>query len=150
MPFFAIALSDRAIKMAECWTLINVFLFFKLLHQYVHVCYIYLCMPIIEPPLLLSTYLLDRIWISLLSLALTTGEVRVLFFVSSQYAILIWFYQWLNFAALWSLAWKGLTSRLLFVVSNCEFVTFPLVPWVRCGTWLFRFRGLIFAPLLTL
>ena len=21
-----------------------------------------------------------------------------------------------------------------FVVSNCEFVTFPLVSWVRCGT----------------
>ena len=30
----------------------------------------------------------------------------------------------------------------------CEFVTFPLVSCVRCGTWLYRF--LIFAPLLTL
>ena len=30
----------------------------------------------------------------------------------------------------------------------CEFVTFPLVSWVRCGTWLYRF--LIFATLLTL
>ena len=29
-----------------------------------------------------------------------------------------------------------------------EFVTFPLVSWVRCGTGLYRF--LIFAPLLTL
>ena len=29
----------------------------------------------------------------------------------------------------------------------CEFVTFPLVSCVRCGTWLYRF--LIFAPLLT-
>ena len=29
-----------------------------------------------------------------------------------------------------------------------EFVTFPLLFWVRCGTWLYRF--LIFAPLLTL
>ena len=29
----------------------------------------------------------------------------------------------------------------------CEFVTFSLVSWVRCGTWLYRF--LIFAPLLT-
>ena len=37
---------------------------------------------------------------------------------------------------------------LVCVVSNCEFVTFPLVSWVRCGTWLYRF--LIFAPLLTL
>ena len=27
-----------------------------------------------------------------------------------------------------------LTSWLSFVVSNCEFVTFPLVTWVRCGT----------------
>ena len=36
--------------------------------------------------------------------------------------------------ALWSPARKGLTSGLSFVVSNCEFVTFPLVSWVRCGT----------------
>ena len=49
--------------------------------------------------------------------------------------------------ALWSPARKGLTSWLSFVVSNCEFVTFPLVSWVKCGTWLYRF--LIFAPLLT-
>ena len=50
--------------------------------------------------------------------------------------------------ALWSPAGKGLTSWLSFVVSNCEFVTYSLVSWVRCGTWLYRF--LIFAPLLTL
>ena len=36
--------------------------------------------------------------------------------------------------ALWSPAGKGLISWLSFVVSNCEFVTFPLVSWVRCGT----------------
>ena len=36
--------------------------------------------------------------------------------------------------ALWSPAGKGLTSWLSFVMSNCEFVTFPLVSWVRCGT----------------
>ena len=36
--------------------------------------------------------------------------------------------------ALWSPAGKELTSWLSFVVSNCEFVTFPLVSWVRCGT----------------
>ena len=29
-------------------------------------------------------------------------------------------------------AGKGLISWLSFVVSNCEFVTFPLVSWVRC------------------
>ena len=50
--------------------------------------------------------------------------------------------------ALRSPAGKGLTSWLLFVVSICEFVTFPLVYWVRCGTRLYQF--LIFAPLLTL
>ena len=49
--------------------------------------------------------------------------------------------------ALWSPAWKGLTSWLSFVVSNCEFVTFPFVSCVRCGTWLHRF--LIVASLLT-
>ena len=49
--------------------------------------------------------------------------------------------------ALWSPAGKGLTSWLSFVVSDCEFVTFPLESWVRCGTWLYLF--LIFAPLLT-
>ena len=31
-------------------------------------------------------------------------------------------------------AGKGLTSWLSFVVSNCEFVTFPLVSWVGRGT----------------
>ena len=28
-------------------------------------------------------------------------------------------------AALWSPAGKGLTSSLLFIMSNCDFVTFP-------------------------
>ena len=37
-------------------------------------------------------------------------------------------------SALWSPAGKGLTSWLSFVVSYCEFVTFPLVSWVRYGT----------------
>ena len=35
---------------------------------------------------------------------------------------------------LWSPAGKGLISWLSFVVSICEFVTFPLVSWVGCGT----------------
>ena len=39
----------------------------------------------------------------------------------------------LYICALWSLAGKGLTSWLSFVVSY-EFVTFLLVSWVRCGT----------------
>ena len=36
--------------------------------------------------------------------------------------------------ALRSPAGKELTSWLSFVVFDCEFVTFPLVSWVRCGT----------------
>ena len=38
------------------------------------------------------------------------------------------------YLCLGSPAGKGLTSWLSFVVSNCKFVTFPLVSWVRCGT----------------
>ena len=38
------------------------------------------------------------------------------------------------YLVLWSPAGKGLTSWLSFVVSNCEFVTFPLVSWVWRGT----------------
>ena len=30
--------------------------------------------------------------------------------------------------------WERLTSWLSFVMSSCEFVTFQLVSWVRCGT----------------
>ena len=36
--------------------------------------------------------------------------------------------------ALWSPAGKGLAYWLSCVVSNCEFVTFTLVSWVRCGS----------------
>ena len=41
-------------------------------------------------------------------------------------------HQFIN--ALWSPAREGLTSLLSVVMSNCEFVTFPLVSWVSCGT----------------
>ena len=41
--------------------------------------------------------------------------------------------------ALLSTAGKGLISWLSFVVSNCEFVTFLLVSWVRCGTYCIDF-----------
>ena len=30
--------------------------------------------------------------------------------------------------------WEKADPLALLVVSNCEFVTFPLVSWVRCGT----------------
>ena len=35
--------------------------------------------------------------------------------------------------ALWSPAGEGLTSRLSFMVSYCDVVTFLLVSWVGCG-----------------
>ena len=37
---------------------------------------------------------------------------------------------------------------LAYLVNWANLLTFPLVSWVRCGTWLYRF--LIIAPLLTL
>ena len=69
-----------------------------------------------------------------------------MFYVLSILCLLCLFVR-LFICALWSPAGKGLTSWLSFVVSNYEFVTFPSVSWVRCGTWLYRL--LIFAPLLT-
>ena len=52
------------------------------------------------------------------------------------FILLMVFYDEKNkkFCALRSPAGKGLTSWLSFVVSYCEFVTFLLVSWVRCGT----------------
>ena len=45
---------------------------------------------------------------------------------------LLFFRACLIIVTLWSSAGKGLTSWLSFVMSNFEFVTFPLVSWVRC------------------
>ena len=61
--------------------------------------------------------------------------------------VLLCFCVTMSIDALWSPAGKGLTSWLSFVMSYCEFVIFPLVSWVRCGAWLYRF--LIFALFLT-
>ena len=44
--------------------------------------------------------------------------------------------------------WERADLLALVCAVFCEFVTFPLVSWVRCGTWLYRF--LIFATILTL
>ena len=44
--------------------------------------------------------------------------------------------------------WERAEHWLPFVMSNCDVFTFPLVSWVRCGAWLYRF--LIFALFLTL
>ena len=49
------------------------------------------------------------------------------------------------FLIIFTIFGKWLTSWLSFVVSYCEFVTFSMVSWIRCGTWLYRF--LIFVPL---
>ena len=38
------------------------------------------------------------------------------------------------FYGLWSPAGKRLTSWLSFMMSNSEFVTFPLISWIWCGT----------------
>ena len=50
-----------------------------------------------------------------------------------QFYYLLCFNARLFVDALWSPAGKGLTSWLLFVMSNCDVVTFPLVSWVRCS-----------------
>ena len=63
------------------------------------------------------------------------------------YLLIVYHRLHLTKVTLWAPAGKGLTSWLSFMMSNCEFVTFPLVSWVRCGTWLYRF--LIFALFLT-
>ena len=47
--------------------------------------------------------------------------------------VLLCFHACLIADALWSPAGKGLTSWLLFVMSNCDFVTSHMVSWVRCG-----------------
>ena len=62
--------------------------------------------------------------------------------------LVLYFRACLFIVALWSPAGKGLSSWLSFAMSNCELVTFPLVSWVRCGTWLYWF--LIFVLFLTL
>ena len=43
--------------------------------------------------------------------------------------------------------WERADLLALVCGVYCEFVTFPLVSWVRCGTCLYRFLN--FAPLLT-
>ena len=68
-------------------------------------------------------------------------------YLSCFYLVLLYFRARLFVDALWSPAWKGLTSWLSFVMSNCDVVIFPLVTWVRCGAQWYRF--LIFALFLT-
>ena len=60
-------------------------------------------------------------------------QVKGVFYVFSVLRLLCLCVR-LFICALWSPAGKGLTSWFSFVVSNCEFVTFPLVSWIRCGT----------------
>ena len=83
----------------------------------------------------------NRITTSEWTVAEATGAENI--YVSSFVDALLFFFSVLCLlclcarlfiCALWSPSGKGLTSWLSFVVSNCEFVTFPLVSWVRCGT----------------
>ena len=65
---------------------------------------------------------------------LLTVPRRYFFCGSFMFLFCLVFAMSLFICALWSPAGKGLTSWLSFVASNCEFVTFPLVSWVRCVT----------------
>ena len=70
---------------------------------------------------------------------LTNGDTKAVLLLWIFYGFfsvlsLLCLYVRLFNCALWSPAGKGLTSWLSFVVYICEFVTFPLVSWVRCGT----------------
>ena len=67
----------------------------------------------------------------LLRTHINTGFLDLLFF---SVLCLLCLCERLLICALWSPSGKGLTYCLSFVVSNCEFVTFPLVSWVRCDT----------------
>ena len=44
--------------------------------------------------------------------------------------------------------WERADLWLSLVMSNSDIVTFPMVSWVRCGAWLYRF--LVFALFLTM
>ena len=66
-------------------------------------------------------------------LLLTSNDLLVWIIYVISVLFLLCFRARLFIDALWSPAGKGLTSWLLFVMSNCEVVTFPLVSWVRCG-----------------
>ena len=72
--------------------------------------------------------------------SLLIGDIKHCFWCKSGYfmyfSVLCLLYRCarLFICALWSPAGKGLTSWLSIVVSNCEFVTFPSLSWVRCGT----------------
>ena len=54
--------------------------------------------------------------------------------------VLLCFHARLFVDALWSPAGGGggggLASWSSFVMSDCDVVTFPLVSWVKCGSWL--------------
>ena len=67
-----------------------------------------------------------------LNILLTVPRMWIIHVISG--VCLLCFRVRLFIVVFWSPAGKGLTSWLSFVMSYCEFVTFPLVSWVRCGT----------------
>ena len=72
-----------------------------------------------------------------------TDRFKARCFFCGSFMLFLSCFCYLFIHALWTPAGKGQTSWLSFVMFNCEVVTFPLVPWVRCGSLLYRF--LIFA-----
>ena len=79
-----------------------------------------------------ALYLPDRsIWVLLLWMIHVISVVYLLCFSARLFIV-----------ALWSPDGIGLTSCLSFMMSNCMFVTFPLVSWVRCGNLVVLIPGL--------
>ena len=72
----------------------------------------------------ISFFLVARFWPEI-------EHVALLFFSVLRLLCLCAFCLYVSFGHLL----EGLSSLLSFVVSNYEFVTFPLVSWVRCGTY---------------
>ena len=77
---------------------------------------------------------------------------QAVLFLWIMHVISVWFcYGFMHVCLLMScgqLLGKGWPLCSRFMMSNCAVVTFPLVSWVRCDAWLYRF--LIFALFLTL
>ena len=86
---------------------------------------------LLEWQLYIYSCLLYVICFTVIRYTVYTGETKI---NDTSVLCLLCFCARLFICALWSPTGKGLTSWLSFVVYNCEFVTFPLVSCVRCGT----------------
>ena len=86
---------------------------------------------LLEWQLYINSYLLYVICFTVIRYNVFTGETKI---NDTSVLFLLCFCARLFICALWSPTGKGLTSWLSFVVYSYEFVTFPLVSCVRCGT----------------